>query len=182
MENAFKQLGLESSATVNEIRIAYRNLARRWHPDRFEAGPERLWAEDRMIRINIAYEQALAHCATCSTTSVMEGSYSDEIEGDLMRDVRELLKLNQLEAARQALMRANSRHAEWNYLFGAILMRKGEFDKAMIYFGIAAKQSPDNLQYKAALASIQIIIARKKTPLFERVTSSLFGTHKQKGV
>ena len=58
MADAFELLGISRGSSVDEIRKAYRQMARRWHPDRFAPGPERLWAEQKMIDINAAYTQA----------------------------------------------------------------------------------------------------------------------------
>ncbi|MGH2941230.1 MAG: J domain-containing protein, partial [Solirubrobacteraceae bacterium] len=44
-------LGLDAGASVDEAARAYRDLAKRWHPDRAgEAGAM------RMIELNVAYE------------------------------------------------------------------------------------------------------------------------------
>ena len=57
--NAYEVLNIPETATRDEIREAYRDLARRWHPDRFMAGPERDWANERMAQINAAYRVCL---------------------------------------------------------------------------------------------------------------------------
>ena len=54
MASAYEILGIEKNACEGEIRSAYRKMARRWHPDRFPEGPERMWAEQKMTTINIA--------------------------------------------------------------------------------------------------------------------------------
>ena len=147
MATAYEVLGIAKTATERQIRTAHRQLARRWHPDRFPDGPERLWAESKMVQINIAYEDALSACARHQTTG------GPTPENDQFSDVRKLMDLNQLPAARRALMRIASRSAEWNYLFGAVLFRLGEIEKAKLYFSIATKQQPGDPQYNTAYLS-----------------------------
>lgn len=52
MENHYETLGLKTSASLEEIRRAYRILARRYHPD---LNPDRPVAEERFKKISIAY-------------------------------------------------------------------------------------------------------------------------------
>lgn len=152
--SAHELLGITKDATEGQIRKAHRELARRWHPDRFLDGPERLWAESKMVEINLAYEDALSVCS--------RGSGVDELtpESEQFSDVRRLMDLNQLPAARQALMRIASRTAEWNYLFGAVLFRLNEIEKASLYFGIAARQRPEDPRYQTAYRSAQALQGR----------------------
>jgi curved DNA-binding protein CbpA len=153
LDNPFTVLGINSEANEPEVKQAYRALARRWHPDRFPEGPERLWAEQKMININIAYHEALMSRA---------GQYAEQYDEDnpetyIFEDIRKLMELGQLSAARQALIRVAWRNAEWNYLFGAVLLRLGEYEKAVLYFGIAARQRPQNHQYRTARLSAEVI-------------------------
>lgn len=152
-----KILGISQDAGETEIRKAYRELARRWHPDRFQDGPERMWAEQKMIEINNAYHDALKG-ATGAASSV------DGItpEREQLADAKRLMELGQLSAARQALLRIATRSAEWNYLFGAVLLKLGEYEKAVLYFGIASRQRPQNPQYKTAYQSAEIIRTKNK--------------------
>lgn len=94
--------------------------------------------------INVAYEDALGLCP--------KGALGTQ-ETEQFSDVRRLMDLNQLPAARKALMRIASRTAEWNYLFGAVLFRLGEIEKSSLYFGIAMRQRPGNDQYQTAYMS-----------------------------
>jgi len=53
----YQTLGLEYGASAVEVKTAYRDLAKVWHPDRFTVDPrlqER--ASEMMKRINLAYE------------------------------------------------------------------------------------------------------------------------------
>ncbi len=54
-QDAYRELGVPHSASAEMIRRAYRNLARRFHPDRAPEG-KRAEYEERMKRINTAYD------------------------------------------------------------------------------------------------------------------------------
>lgn len=166
MASAFEVLGVPATAGVCEIRKAYRDLARRWHPDRFMAGPERLWAEKRMTEINNAYKEAL------NIASGAGSSPSDKPipEREQLADAKRLIELGQLSAARQALLRIATRSAEWNYLFGAVLFKLGEYEKAVLYLGIASRQRPQSQQYKSAYHSAeQIRTQQKLKPIIDKL-------------
>ena len=54
---ALKILGLTPTATTSQIKEAYRDLAKVWHPDRFGSDPRlRAKAEETLKRINAAYQ------------------------------------------------------------------------------------------------------------------------------
>ena len=57
--------------------------------------------------------------------------------------------------ARRMLMNIATRSAEWNYLFGAVLMKTCDVRKALIYLSVAAHQQPDNAKYARALEEAQ---------------------------
>ena len=154
--NPYEKLGIQASASDEEIRRAYRALARRWHPDRFPEGPERMWAEEKMIEINSAYHDALRHVPAANTAG----------EDVQFADVRRLMEAGHLSAARQALMRIACRTAEWNYLFGAVLLRMGETEKAVLYFSIASHQNPDSIQYRTAYLSAEAMQNQSRSHLY----------------
>jgi hypothetical protein len=52
--DAYRELGLAPDASQEEIRRAYRHLARRYHPDHAPEGKQREY-EEKMKRINAAY-------------------------------------------------------------------------------------------------------------------------------
>lgn len=60
-QQALQVLDLGAAATPDEIRTAYRDLVKVWHPDRYQNEADRLRrrAEEQMKRITWAYEQLL---------------------------------------------------------------------------------------------------------------------------
>ena len=51
--NYYEELGLKKEATTNEIKRAYRQLAKKYHPDK---NPDDEQATGRFVRIAVAYE------------------------------------------------------------------------------------------------------------------------------
>lgn len=144
--NAYSVLEVMPTATRAEIREAYRRLARRWHPDRFAEGPERDWANEKMAEINAAYRDCLQ----------APGEQPDaEAAARALRRVEELIASNQLSPARRMLMSFATRSAEWNYLFGEMLIKCKEYSKASIYLSVAAHQNPGEPKYARALERVR---------------------------
>ena len=160
--NEYEVLNVPVTATPEEIRAAYRDLARRWHPDRFMAGPERDWANEKMAAINAAYRA----CLNGVRQSVKP---STDGEREALKRVQALIDDGKYQSARKLLMGFDTRCAEWNYLFGAILMKLSETEKALIYLSVAAHQAPECVKYARALKEAQQLNAtRRLTSLFAR--------------
>ena len=53
----YKVLGVSPSASDDEIRQAYRSLAKKYHPDNYANNPVADLAAEKMKEINAAYEQ-----------------------------------------------------------------------------------------------------------------------------
>lgn len=161
--NAYAVLNLPPTATKAEVRAAYRALARRWHPDRFMEGPERDWANEKMAEINAAYRICLKE--------PVQRVY-EEADTRALRRIEELIDGGQYPLARRMLMGIATRCAEWNYLFGAVLLKTHEIQKALIYLSVAARQQPDNAKYARALKEAE----RAQPGTRERLLSRIRGT------
>lgn len=159
--NEYEVLNIPATATRDEIRAAYRDLARRWHPDRFMPGPERDWANEKMAAINAAYRLCLS--------DLKDRRPTPDSEAEALREVQALIDDGKYQSARQLLMGFDTRCAEWNYLFGALLLNQSQTEKALIYLSVASHQQPNSAKYARALRQAQQMNAsRKLSSLFAR--------------
>ena len=54
--NPYEVLGIKPNATDTEIKAAYRNLVKKYHPDKHQDNPLSELAEEKLREINEAYE------------------------------------------------------------------------------------------------------------------------------
>ena len=57
MNDPYQILGVPETATDAEVKKAYLNLARKYHPDNYHDNPLADLAQEKMKEINAAYEQ-----------------------------------------------------------------------------------------------------------------------------
>ena len=57
MNDPYKVLGVSPNATDEQIKTAYRELARKYHPDTYAGNPLSDLAEEKMQQINAAYDE-----------------------------------------------------------------------------------------------------------------------------
>ena len=154
MSNPYEMLGVSENASEEEIKAAYKNLARKYHPDNYSDNPLSDLAEEKMKEINEAYDTIMARRRDGSSNG---SSYSGNYGGSgVYNDVRQFINQNRLEDAQEILDGVDiaSRNAEWYFLNGSVLYRRGWYDDAFTSFSTACRMDPNNLEYRNALNRI----------------------------
>ncbi|OGF50252.1 MAG: hypothetical protein A2231_04770 [Candidatus Firestonebacteria bacterium RIFOXYA2_FULL_40_8] len=59
LEACYKELGVNSGMTMDQIHTVYRNLCKKYHPDLYEDGDEKMAAHEKFIMIDSAYKTLL---------------------------------------------------------------------------------------------------------------------------
>ena len=152
MTDPYKILGVSPDATDDEIKKAYRELAKKYHPDTYANNPLADLAEEKMKQINEAYEEIQKIRAGKSTYSG-SNSYSSgaSTSSELLRARQSIVLGNYSEA--EVILNSISegkRGAEWHYLKGILFIKRGWYVDANKHLSIACSLDPQNQEYRAA--------------------------------
>ena len=158
MNDPYSVLGVDPQASDDEIKRAYRELARKYHPDNYQNNPLADLAEEKMKEINEAYEAITRQrsggggyqSAYQQSGYRQQGRSSYSSGGTVYAQARQAINLGDLTKAEQLLNRAPTQDAEWHFLMGSIAYRKGWLDEAAQQIQIACNMDPNNLEYRQA--------------------------------
>ncbi len=157
MNDPYKVLGVSRDATDDEIKKAYRDLARKYHPDNYVDNPLADLVQEKMKEINEAYDQiqkmrAGGSAGGRSYSSDQGGNYAAE----LIR-IRGMVNGGRYSEADITLdsIPQSGRNAEWNFLKGCVLAQRGAFYEAVRYYETACYLDPGNGEYRRALDGLR---------------------------
>ena len=175
IDDPYKVLGVSPNATDEEIKQAYRRLAKKYHPDRNPGDQE---AAKRMQQVNAAYEQIKNPEAYKQQQSgggyggyggyqtygydpfggawqqYQRRSYTQE--GDQYQQAAyNYIRYGRYQEALNVLQNATEKNARWYYLSALANDGIGNQITAVEYIRRAISMEPDNLQYQQTLEQIQ---------------------------
>ena len=162
MKDPYEVLGVSRTASDSEIKSAYRELVKKYHPDNYANNPLADLASEKMKEINEAYDSITKSRAqsggsgSYQSAGAGRGAYQSGSTGrSSYAQVRSYINANQLDAAESLLNTAADRDAEWYYLKGTIAYRRGWLDEARQNYQTACAMVPGNFEYQTALRTVQ---------------------------
>ena len=168
MNDPYKILGVSSDATDDEIKTAYRNLARKYHPDKYRDSDLAEMAGEKMKEINAAYDEVQkirAGKATAGQNAYggynagYDAGYAGNANGGAYGNnanpyitARQLINLRRVAEAAQILSEIpeSERGAEWHFLMGCVAVTRGHYVDAQQFFDTACGMDPGNPEYRDA--------------------------------
>ena len=155
MTDPYKVLGVSPDASDDEIKKAYRQLARKYHPDKYRDSDLADLASEKMKEVNAAYEEIKKMRESGSTgSSGGSGSYggSSSTGDPAFFEIRRMINTGNIGRAEQLLYSTSEsmRNAEWNFLMGCVKARRGNYVDAQRFFDIACSMDPYNNEYRTA--------------------------------
>ena len=173
MNDPYQILGVSENASDEEIKKAYRDLARKYHPDNYHDNPLADLAQEKMKEINAAYEQITKERASGKRGSGSGGasygasgyggyggyqgyggyggSQSYSGQSSVLQQARIAINTGNISRAEALLANYSDHNAEWNFLKGVVCYRRGWMDEAKRYYQTACQMDPGNAEYRSAL-------------------------------
>ena len=163
MNDPYAVLGVSSSASEEEIKRAYRDLVKKYHPDNYANNPLADLAEAKMKEVNEAYDAIMKARTQGGYKSAGGNGYGGgrtssqgggRYNNPTLIQVRQLIAKNNLAEAERILRSTPANNGEWYYLMGSIAYRRGWMDDARQNFWTACNMDPNNMEYRQAMNSM----------------------------
>ena len=169
IEDPYKVLGVSPDASDEEIKRAYRNLAKKYHPDRNPGDAE---AAKKMQQVNAAYEQ-IKNPEKAQPGPGSQGGYGgygyDPFGGAWQRTYQQshqsgdqyqnaaaqYIRFGRYHEALNALNNCSEKNARWYYLSALANNGIGNQVTALEHIRRAVSMDPDNPEYLSALEQIE---------------------------
>ena len=155
MNDPYQTLGVPESATDEEVKRAYRELAKKYHPDNYHDNPLADLAQEKMKEINAAYEEVQKRRGSGRNAGrPQSGPQQQRYYGQgssVLQQVRAAIQVGDISRAEALLANLSDHDAEWNFLKGAVCLRRGWMDEARRYYQTACQMDPSNPEYRRAL-------------------------------
>ena len=171
IEDPYKVLGVSPNASDEEIKKAYRKLAKQYHPDLNPGDPV---AAKKMQQVNAAYEK-IKNPEKARPNPGSQNSYggygydpfggawqrayqqqSRENTGDpYLRSAAQYIRFGRYREALNVLQNSTEKTARWYYLSALANDGLGNQVTALEHIKRAVSMEPDNYQYIQALNEIE---------------------------
>jgi molecular chaperone DnaJ len=162
VKNPYEVLGIKEGSSEEEIKKAYRELVKKYHPDQYQNNPLSKLAEEKLREVNEAYDYLMKNATHGYDSRQRNGSGGNSTgwsgqssqNSDFYNQVKSHINTGNIQVAEDMLDRNGNRTAAWFYLKGLIFARKGWYDEAYTHIQRAVAMDPTNYEYRSALNSM----------------------------
>jgi len=154
MKDPYSVLGVSPDASEDEIKKAYKKLAKQYHPDVTGNSPE---AEKKMQEINAAYDELMNRKNGYAGFNYQSSSHSDDEEPLIFQAVQNYIRNHRFSEALNALgqIPLSERTARWYHLNAIAYAGIGNRMEATISARKACQMDPGNSEYQELLQYLE---------------------------
>lgn len=153
--NPYEVLGLSSNASKDEVKKAYRELSRKYHPDANIDNPLADLAEERFKEVQDAYDTIMNGGGGHGSSSYGGGYSSSEAEDPKMQAVYNYINSQHYKEALNVLDGITNRTAKWYYASGFANAAMGNNILARDHAAQAVNMEPNNTEFRRLLSRIE---------------------------
>jgi len=167
MTDPYQILGVNKNATQDEVKKAYRELSKKYHPDSHMNNPLSDLAEEKFKEVQTAYDQIMSGTASTSNSSYSnrsssnngygsDTSYQDSsADASAMNGIYNLLYERRYQEALRELGKIANHSAKWYYFSAVANNGVGNNLLAFEHARQAAVLEPSNRDYQNLVNQLQ---------------------------
>ena len=148
VNNPYEVLGVPRNASNDEIKKAYRQLCKKYHPDSYVDNPLADLAEEKFKEVQAAYDQIMKEREgggySYSATGQTQSSSQETVE---LQAARNYINNRRFHEALNVLSNIGNRTAMWYYYSAIANMGIGNNLVAVDHAKQAAAMEPNNMEY-----------------------------------
>ena len=147
--NPYEVLGVSRNASIDEIKKAYKELSRKYHPDSYVGNPLSSLAEEKFKQVQEAYDAIMKekNGDFNYTDNYNNSGYYNGESGE-MAEVYNLLGRRAYSQALSLLDSMPNRNAKWYYYSAIAQVGLGNNLRGMEYARMAVSMEPNNREYQ----------------------------------
>ena len=164
----YEVLGVAHGASMDEVRKAYKELVKKYHPDKYAGNPLEELAKEKLQEVNEAYDYLVKnegktgnggnYYNSGNAYNSGSGNYGNGGYGGyagVYNQVRAAINRNDLMTAEDLLINnAPHRDAEWFFLSGIVSCKKGYIVDGLANIKQAMDLDPNNEEYRNAYSQM----------------------------
>lgn len=171
----YEVLGVSPGASNDEVKRAYRDLSRRYHPDSYADNPLAGLAEEKFKEVQEAYDQIMREREGGHQGNAQGYDYGYQAAGSSQQEVELQAAINfvnnrRYREALRVLSKLPSRTAKWYYCSAAAHYGLGNNVQALNDAQTAVNMEPGNMEYQSLLERLQWSSQRYQTRTFGGMT------------
>jgi molecular chaperone DnaJ len=181
LENPYEVLGIKEGASEEEIKRAYREQVKKYHPDQYQDNPLSELAEEKLKELNEAYDYLMKNAANRKRNRQTGGSWKNDYssgryggssdnyaDNNFFNQVKMHINNGNINQAETMLDSHPNRTAAWYFLKGIIFSRRGWYDEAFNHIQVAVNMDPTNFEYRNALNKMSMANSMYRRNAFGR--------------
>ena len=147
--NRYEVLGVSRNASIDEIKKAYKELSRKYHPDSYVGNPLSSLAEEKFKQVQEAYDAIMKekNGDYNYAGNYNNNGYNNSESGE-MAEVYNLLGRRAYSQALSLLDSMPNRNAKWYYYSAIAQVGLGNNLRGMEYARMAVSMEPNNIEYQ----------------------------------